>query len=78
MKITKMTLEPKDEVIGIVCDKCKKDYRDEMEIGEFLCIDFVGGFNSEFGDGLRVESDICQHCLKEWLGESFRSTDFYE
>lgn len=62
----------KDSVL--VCDKCKKEYNydtesemDLFEIQEFLHIDFIGGFFSVFGDGLRIKADICQYCLYEMI-----------
>ena len=56
---------------GITCDRCKKTYDvdDYLEIQEFHCIDFTGGYGSVFGDMFKVECDICQHCLKEMIGD---------
>lgn len=51
----------------MICDICKKEYADEMEIQEFVCIDFVGGYKSVFGDGNHVKCDICQYCLKKLI-----------
>jgi hypothetical protein len=71
----------------ITCDVCGKKYferkedgnanhDDAIEIQEFHCIDFVGGYGSVFGDGNRIKCDICQHCLKKLLGEYLkRSTE---
>ena len=58
-------------VTGWICDKCKKiyDINDYMEIQEFHHINFTGGYGSVFGDMNRVECDICQHCLKEMIGD---------
>lgn len=75
MKVTKVVLESKYEVVSMICDKCKKEYSDELEIQEFLKIHIFGGFASVFGDGIEIESDICQYCLKEYLGDSYRVTD---
>jgi len=59
------------EPVKVICDICKKEYLcdDVMEIQEFHHIRFTGGYHSVFGDGSTVELDICQHCLKEKLGE---------
>ena len=66
---------------SITCDVCKKKYyydrndrneginEDIMEIQEFHHIYFVGGYKSIFGDENVITGDICQHCLKEKLGE---------
>ena len=56
----------------IKCDICKKEVfaeEDIVEYQEFSKIDFVGGYGSVFGDGTRIECNICQHCLKEKLGD---------
>jgi len=49
---------------SITCDSCKKTYSDEMELQEFHHINFIGGYNSIFGDSVEVKYDICQYCLK--------------
>ena len=60
---TKETIEI-DKPYSIVCDMCKTEYTDEMELQEFHFINFTGGYGSVFGDGNKIEIDICQHCLK--------------
>lgn len=62
-KITKET----DVVISLTCDCCHKTFDDELEMQEFLEIDRLGGYDSIFGDGNRIEVDICQYCLKIML-----------
>lgn len=52
------------------CDICHTKYnypKDNIEIDEFAHFDFVGGYNSVFGDGNKVQVDICQHCFKRIL-----------
>ena len=56
------------EVISITCDKCLKKIDHEMEMQEVFRLRHGGGYNSVFGDGVDVECDICQHCLKEMIG----------
>ena len=58
----------------MTCDVCKKTYteKDWEETQEFHCIDFVGGYGSIFGDGVRVQCDICQHCLNDLIGSYIR------
>ena len=58
----------------VKCDVCGKEYdakklEDSMEIQEFTHINFVGGYDSIFGDCTTVSCDICQHCLNEKLGD---------
>ena len=72
----------REEAVSITCDVCKKtftygDYKSKpwpeaLEIQEFTHIRFAGGYNSVFGDMNKGELDICQHCLKQKLGEFIR------
>jgi len=54
---------------GIVCDVCKKEYTDSMETQEFLHYADTGGYASVFGDMNVLKLDMCQHCVKDILGE---------
>ena len=57
------------EVSALLCDRCgRKASAEEMEFGDFTCIEYVGAYNSIFGDGSHISLDICQYCLKETLG----------
>ncbi len=60
--------------VSFQCDKCKKvfDIKDTMEIQEFHHIQFEGGFGSVFGDGERVECDLCQGCLYDMIKDCYR------
>jgi len=73
IKVRKQTIE-EEVVISKTCDVCKKTYEVDnkdhwMEVQEFHHIRFTGGYDSVFGDGVTMSLDICQHCLKEKLGE---------
>ena len=60
------------EVATVTCDVCGKTYNtdeDILEFQEIICLDFYGGYASMFGDMSHCALDICQHCLKEKLGE---------
>lgn len=73
-KYIKETVEV-NQLKDIVCDVCKKIFdvkEDDMEIQEFHCIDFMGGYGSIFGDGVEVKCDICQRCLDKLIGKFFR------
>jgi len=63
-----------DFIDEIECNICHKKYKwnedDTFEAQEFLIIEFIGGFKSVFGDENRVTGEICQHCLKERLGDA--------
>lgn len=74
-KILRMTKEVSVPDV-VICDVCKKEFsyeKDDMEIQEFVYIKFRGGYSSVFGDGTRIQLDICQHCIKEKLGEFINS-----
>lgn len=59
----------------IACDKCgRTDDVGGMEAQEFLRHADGAGYGSVFGDGNRVEIDLCQHCVKEVLGPWLRVT----
>jgi hypothetical protein len=55
--------------VALICDCCGREATigHDYEAQEFVSIDFVGGYGSVFGDGTRVNLDICQYCLKEKL-----------
>jgi len=57
-----------------VCDMCKKEYKasDIEEFDEFLHIRTTGGYGSIFEDGVTIECDLCQHCVKSLLGYYLR------
>ena len=61
------------EISGFVCDRCGREAKAHQgEAEELVSIDRVGGYCSIFGDGNRISVDICQHCLKDVLGEWLR------
>jgi hypothetical protein len=64
-----------EENESVECDVCHQTYgydSEPYEMQEILHIDFVGGYQSTFGDMSRVQCDICQYCLKELLGKYLR------
>jgi hypothetical protein len=68
--------------VAIICDVCKKEFKNIPEnipeTQEFHQIRFTGGFASVFGDMSTFELDICQHCLKNKLGEYIREAESNE
>lgn len=67
--------QPTQEIVSVKCDVCGKEYnkgQDDFEIEEFHFIRFTGGYGSIFGDGSRVECDICQNCLQKLIGDFCR------
>lgn len=63
--------QTRGELVEIICDRCGKSITpdDFVEWQEALTIGFRGGYGSVFGDDIKYRCDLCQHCLKETLGE---------
>lgn len=75
MKECRETTQIVRECVAIRCDRCgRKSTWDEdvFEAQEFHHIRFRGGFASVFGDETLCECEICQHCLKEFIGTFVR------
>jgi len=69
------TIEKKRKMVEVLtlytCDRCNKKIicdEDIFEEQEMLHLNFVGGYESVFGDGTHVSGDFCQNCVKELLG----------
>ena len=60
------------KVSSFICDCCKVETDDPIEMQEFLHFENNCGFNSIWGDGSRVELDLCQECTKKLLGDYIR------
>jgi hypothetical protein len=64
------------EVAACTCDRCGRrmtpDAAQPYEWAEKLSIAFRGGYGSVFGDGNDVSIDLCQHCVRDTLGEWLR------
>jgi len=72
-------LEYQDKVVQTVsactCDRCQRRMTpDDYEWHEKLSVSFQGGYGSIFGDGYKVEVDLCQQCVKETLGAWLKIT----
>ena len=64
---------PTEAISEITCDRCKVRFTvDDDGWHEIQTIEFHAGYGSVFGDGLNVSIDLCQHCLKETLGQWLR------
>ena len=75
---TKIIESIEEEVIAYICDVCGKSYdpnNDIFEVQEFHHIRFTGGYGSLFGDGERIECDICQHCLWKMIAPVYRTRE---
>lgn len=63
------TIEAVSVVHQIRCDRCGKGAeRGEAGFAEMTSIGFDAGYDSIFGDGNRVEADLCEACLRDTLG----------
>lgn len=68
-------IEPMCVVHQIRCDRCGKEAeRGEIGFTQMRSLDFDAGYDSVFGDGNRVELDMCEPCLKDTLGAWLRVT----
>ena len=60
-----------------------RSVRAELEAGDYSnrlfvpirFVDFTAGYGSIFGDGNRVQADLCQHCVRKVLGRWLRVTE---
>lgn len=67
------TIEPRSVVHQIRCDRCGKETeRGEIGFTQMMSIGFDAGYDSVFGDGNRVELDLCEPCLRDTLGAWLR------
>ncbi len=72
----KQTRKMVEEPEAVICDVCKVEFAaDDLETQEFHHVRFTGGYGSIFGDGMHVECDICQYCLKRLIGTYCRMAD---
>jgi hypothetical protein len=68
-------IEPVSVVHQIRCDRCGKEAeRGEIGFTQMRSLGFDTGYGSVFGDGSRVELDLCESCLRETLGAWLRVT----
>ncbi|MFP3891185.1 MAG: hypothetical protein ACLFVM_12930 [Ralstonia sp.] len=59
------------ELVACTCDRCQRRLTSD-EPGEWqerLSFDHSCGFDSVFGDRNTVSLDLCQHCVREVLGQ---------
>jgi hypothetical protein len=71
-------IRPQSYIKQLVCDRCGREAELDdtyCEFHEFSSIAYKAGYGSVFGDGNKVEIDLCQHCIKETLGSWLRVTD---
>lgn len=71
MKVRKTIEETvtKTRLVSIICDCCKREFDDDMDLQEFLSYYNTGGYSSVFGDGTVMSLELCQDCVKKLLGE---------
>ena len=67
------TVEAVNVVHQIKCDRCGRlAKRGEIGFHRMTSIGFDAGYDSIFGDGNRVELDLCEPCLRDTLGTWLR------
>lgn len=64
----------------IICDRCRTRILadNDAEWHKAHWIEFTAGYDSVFGDGNKVECDLCQKCLKDLIGSFARIIEPYE
>ncbi len=68
-------IEPMSFVHQIRCDRCGNEAeRGEIGFTQMRSLGFDAGYDSVFGDGNRVQVDLCEPCLKDTLGAWLRVT----
>jgi len=68
-----LVVEPAPVLRAMTCDRCgTRAENPDTEFFEFISIAYKAGYGSIFGDGNRVEIDLCQTCLKATLGRWIR------
>lgn len=72
MKKTIIEMQQIEKIESIICDCCKVEYDDPMELQEFLCHSDRGGYASIFGDTYLIEIDLCQFCIRDILEKHLR------
>ncbi|UYM16308.1 hypothetical protein [Endozoicomonas euniceicola] len=66
-----------DIEVAIECDRCKKVYsKDNYGYHEILRLDFTAGYDSAFGDGYRVQCELCSECLHELISGFCRKSEY--
>jgi hypothetical protein len=66
-------IEPVSFVHQIRCDRCGKEAeRGEIGFTQMRPLSFEAGYDSVFGDGNRVELDLCEPCFRDALGAWLR------
>jgi hypothetical protein len=62
-------------VTGFTCDCCGMKFGEDdvLDLQEAHHISFVGGYASIFGDGTKVECDLCQECLHKMIKDVCRT-----
>ncbi|MCP5008234.1 MAG: hypothetical protein GY941_30510 [Planctomycetes bacterium] len=56
-------------LVEYTCDVCGRDLTDILEGQEAYTFERDGGYGSVFGDGSRINLDVCQHCFKDAFEE---------
>jgi len=63
-----------EKIHSIICDCCKTEFTDTINIQEFLSFSDTAGYgNHVVGDMTRWSIDLCQDCWYTLLGEFIRT-----
>ena len=75
MRKTKIEIVAETRCVSLICDCCKKEFDNDMDLQEFLTYYNTGGYSSVFGDGAVMSLELCQDCVKKLLGEFIQFHD---
>jgi hypothetical protein len=59
-----------EEVKSVTCNCCGQTYdKGDFEFEEFLMWENICGYSSIWEDGVTIEIDLCQYCIKNLLSK---------
>ncbi|MET4695303.1 hypothetical protein [Endozoicomonas lisbonensis] len=79
MIITERKPIEQDVEVAVECDRCEKRYdknKDLCDFEEVLRLDFTAGYTSAFGDGYRIQCDLCSDCLHQLISGYCRKSEY--
>ena len=77
MKKYRQAKTPHYVLDSIVCDACKVEYDDPMDMQEFLSYKDSAGYGANFfRDMDSLELDLCEKCKFELLGKYIRVKEY--
>jgi hypothetical protein len=57
-----------EKIIGFKCNKCHREFFNDLDCQEMVLFGDTGGYSCAFGDGVDYEICLCTKCAHEILG----------